>query len=199
MRLPRPLSDLAARLAGRFAAPPRQRLDPHFLFNSLNAVRALIEERPAAARRLVTQIAEHLRWALDPGRDREARLSEEIDAIRNYLAIQKTRFEGNLDVAIETDPGTGDAILPGFLLHPLVESAVIQGMETGAMPLRIRVRARAAEDRVELEVASTGRLRLVLPGRRPFQVVEEDGWVRAVIELKRTPAREDSYTPTGSR
>ena len=81
----------------------------------------------------------------------------------------------------------------------LVESAVIQGMETGAMPLRIRVRARAAEDRVELEVASTGRLRLVLPGRRPFQVVEEDGWVRAVIELKRTPAREDSYTPTGSR
>lgn len=193
----------------------RSRVDPHFLFNSLNAVRALIEERPAAARRLVTQLAEHLRWALHPGRDREARLSEEIDAIRNYLAIQKTRFEGSLDVAIETDPDTGDALLPGFLLHPLVESAVIRGMETSAMPLRIRVRARAEADRLRLEVANTGRrrpgddgaglegvrtrLRLLVPGRHRFHVVEEDGWVRAVIELRRTPSPAGSYTPIGSR
>ena len=192
----------------------RYQINPHFLFNALNAVRALIDENPTGARRMVTQLAEFFRFSLVHGEDREASLADELEAIRNYLAIQKTRFDDHLEVAIEVDPSVGDVRLPAFLIHPLVENAVKYGMETSPMPLRIRLAASLSEGRLTVEVANTGRwldpdrlregsaegtgtglhnirgrLAMLLPGRHRFDIREQDGWVRAVLDLSPAPAR----------
>jgi LytS/YehU family sensor histidine kinase len=191
----------------------RYQINPHFLFNALNAVRALIDENPPGARRMVTQLAEFFRFSLVHGQEREASLADELEAIGNYLAIQKTRFDDHLDVSIEIDPSVGDMRLPAFLIHPLVENAVKYGMETSPMPLRIRLAARLVDGHLTVEVANTGRwldperkpaiqaegtgtglhnirgrLAMLRPGRHRFDIRERDGWVTAILDLTPGPA-----------
>jgi hypothetical protein len=134
----------------------RYQVNPHFLFNSLNSLRALIDESPAAARTMVTQLAELFRHSLRTARE-ELTVEDEVTAIRHYLDIQKIRFEDALAVEVLVEEAAARTALPGFLIHPLVENAVKYGLETSARPLRVRVELRRRGGRLEAEISNTGR------------------------------------------
>lgn len=184
----------------------RYQVHPHFLFNALNALRALVESDPPGARRMVTQLAEFFRYSLLHTRKDWARLGDEIEAVRNYLAIQTTRFDDRLKVSIDSDPEASPLKVPAFLLHTLVENAVKYGMETSPMPLTIEIRTRVEGEEVEIRVENTGRwvepgtgsadngtgtglanarhrLALLLPGRHRFEVGGKDGRVVAILRI----------------
>jgi LytS/YehU family sensor histidine kinase len=134
-------------------------LNPHFLFNTLNSIRALINEDRQRAREMVTALSGYLRYALVERPLHVALLEEEVASVRGYLAIEQVRFEERLDARVEVDPAALRCEVPAFLLNPLVENAVRHGAAgTAGAPLVLRVEARlAAPDRLRLVVENTGR------------------------------------------
>jgi len=186
----------------------RYQLNPHFLFNALNSIRAMILDDGMRARQMITELAEFLRYSLD-GREQESTIDDELQAIDNYLAIQRIRFEERLDVTVTVDPEARGAVVPCFLIHPLVENAVKYGMQTSAMPLRVEIAVRRLADGLSVRVSNTGRLgsavpdgtsrrdgtgtgvrniaqrlKLAFPGRHSFGIEERDGWVHARMRLE---------------
>lgn len=143
----------------------RTQLNPHFLFNALNSVRALIDENGDHARDMVTELAEFLRYSLVTKDTADIPLAHELEALRHYFAIEKKRYEDRLEVEFRSDPrAEGTPVIP-FLVHPLVENAVKYGMRTSRMPLRIRVSAVSEGERLSIEVFNTGRW--IVPGSLP--------------------------------
>ncbi len=182
----------------------RYQLNPHFLFNALNSIRASVDEDRQRAKRMITEFSEFLRYSLLSANVATIPLREELAAIRNYLAIEQIRFEDKLQVSYDIDPAAEDFPLPGFLIHPLVENAVKHGLEQFA-PLKLNIAARAKGDKLFVEVANSGcwpaaqvngnglgiglrniqeRLAQLYPGHSRFEIGETDGWVRAVIEIE---------------
>ncbi len=134
-------------------------LNPHFLFNTLNSIRALINEDRQRAREMVTALSGYLRYALVERPLHVAPLEEEVASVRRYLAIEQVRFEERLDARVEVEPAALRCEVPAFLLNPLVENALKHGAAGAAgAPLVLRVEARLAEpDRLRLVVENTGR------------------------------------------
>ncbi len=134
-------------------------LNPHFLFNTLNSIRALINEDRQRARDMVTALAGYLRYALVERPLHVALLEEEVASVQGYLAIEQVRFEERLDVHMDVEPAALRCEVPAFLLNPLVENAVKHGAAgTGDAPLVLRVEARLVEpDRLRVVVENTGR------------------------------------------
>jgi hypothetical protein len=134
-------------------------LNPHFLFNTLNSIRALINEDRQRARNMVTELSRYLRYALVERPLHTAMLEEEVASVRGYLAIEQARFEERLDARVEVDPAALRCEVPAFLLNPLVENALKHGIAgTAGAPLVLRVEARLVEpDRLRLAVENTGR------------------------------------------
>src|SRR5688572_25247421 len=134
-------------------------LNPHFLFNTLNSIRALINEDRQRAREMVTALSRYLRYALVERPLHVALLEEEVASMRGYLAIEQVRFEERLDARVEVEPAALRCEVPAFLLNPLVENAVKHGVAgTVGAPLVLRVEARLVEpDRLRLVVENTGR------------------------------------------
>lgn len=135
----------------------RYQINPHFLFNALNSIRASVDEDAGRAKRMVTQLSEFLRYSLLHEGEKLTTLRDEVEAALNYLAIEKIRFEEKLDVRYVIDPRAEDFQLPGFLLNPLVENAVKHGSRNGG-PLRIELEAHANGNGLEIEVRNTGSL-----------------------------------------
>ena len=148
-------------------------LNPHFLFNTLNSIRALINEDRQRAREMVTALSGYLRYALVERPLHAALLEEEVESVRGYLAIEKVRFEERLDVRVDIEPAALRCEVPAFLLNPLVENALKHGASPApGAPLEVRVKAWLAEpDRLRLMVENTGvwkgkALRARAPGER---------------------------------
>jgi len=134
----------------------QNQLNPHFLFNSLNSVRALIFENQQKAADLVTDLSGFLRYNLQQSDRLTIPLEEEFEAIKTYLSIEQKRFEEDLQVSVVADPGTkGFRIIPNLLL-PLVDNAVKHGMQTSSMPLEIEITAGMNGPRLRLEVINSG-------------------------------------------
>jgi two-component sensor histidine kinase len=134
----------------------RGQLNPHFLFNSLNSIQALIAENPEKAQSAVGQLASLLRHSLGQGASGLVPLHEGMEIVLKSLAIEKIRFEENLNVRVDVEPDAVHYLVPRFLLHPLVENAVRYGMQTSSRPLRVGIRAYASDGTLRLEVANTG-------------------------------------------
>jgi sensor histidine kinase YesM len=134
----------------------RYQLNPHFLFNSLNSIRALILEDQGKAREMVSELAELLRYSLVSKNKGDVPFSEEIEAIKHYFAIEKKRFEDNLQVNFEIDPLAEEFPIPSFLVHPLVENAVKYGMKTSEMPLKISIQAKVNGSQLTISVRNSG-------------------------------------------
>jgi two-component system, LytTR family, sensor kinase len=181
----------------------RYQLNPHFLFNALNSACALIRENPARAEMMIGELAELLRHTLTNGKGGDVPLSLELEAARNYLDIEKLRFEDKLIVNFDIEPKAGEYAVPSMLLHPLVENAVKYGMQSSPIPLRVEILAHALNGDLRLEVVNTGnwiednghstnigienvrqRLRQAFPERHRFDLFERDGQVHAFIELR---------------
>ena len=134
-------------------------LNPHFLFNALNSIRALISEDRQRARDMVTALSGYLRYALVERPMHVALLEEEVASVRGYLAVERVRFEERLDAHLDVDPAALRCEVPAFLLNPLVENAVKHGRRgTVDAPLMLRVKAQmVAADRLRVTVENSGR------------------------------------------
>jgi two-component system, LytTR family, sensor kinase len=140
----------------------RYQLNPHFLFNGLNSIRALIDEDASRARRMITALSEFLRYPLTSAAGHDVALATEIAAIHNYLALEQIRFEDRLQVTLDISREAESAAIPSFLLHPLVENAITHGFrssESSGTPLTLRVTARVRDDILSVEVINSGRWR----------------------------------------
>jgi len=135
----------------------RYQLNPHFLFNSLNAASTLVLEGDApAATRMLAQIGELLRTTLDDNASLETRLSQELAFIEQYLAIEQTRLGKRLRVEMMISPYTLDAVVPGMLLQPLVENAVRHGIAPLVEGGTIRIESRVNGDRLLIAISNSG-------------------------------------------
>lgn len=106
----------------------RMQLDPHFLFNALNTVSSLVGSQPKLARGMIEQLGDLLRLSLESGRRQQVHLSEELEFLGYYLAIQKTRFGDTLHVVVDVASSAYDILVPSLILQPLVENSVRHGL-----------------------------------------------------------------------
>lgn len=134
----------------------RLQLQPHFLFNTLNAIAAFVGVAPDQARRMVARLGELLRQTLEDGAAAEVPLARELELLAPYLEIQRIRFGERLDVAVEVDPAARPALVPTLILQPLVENAVEHGVARRPDGAAVRLRVMRAGDRLRLEVSDDG-------------------------------------------
>ena len=118
----------------------RMQMQPHFLFNTLNSISALIETDPTAAEEMIADLSLMLRTSLKEGVQQEVPLCEELEITKAYLRIQERRLGPRLRTDLSIEPGVLDALVPGMVLQPLVENAIIHGIQplprTGILEIR---------------------------------------------------------------
>lgn len=126
----------------------RQQLQPHFLFNSLNSINALIGFEPDMARKMIQQLSDFLRGTLRKESRQWSTLSEELAHLQLYLEIEKVRFGHRLETRIDSDETTDNMKLPAMLLQPVVENAIKYGLydTTGDIEITIVAQAKGAEE-----------------------------------------------------
>jgi len=181
----------------------RYQINPHFLFNALNTIRLKVEEDKDAARRMITELANFFRYSLSQTNN-VVSFDNEINAIKNYLEIQKIRFEEKLEIIYEIDENVTKIELPFFIMLPLVENAIKYGLQTSSMPLTIKIQAKL-DPHLIIHVQNTGkiisdvnleggtktgimnirrRLELCYPGNFSFTLSEKDNLVTAEIIIR---------------
>jgi two-component system LytT family sensor kinase len=134
----------------------RMQIHPHFLFNTLNTIAEMIHENAPAAERMIGGLSQLLRETLDAGAVDRVPLSRELELLNLYVEIQRARFGERLDVRLEIDPDARDALVPIFVLQPLVENAIRHGLSARVRAGRIDVSARRDGDRLAIAVADDG-------------------------------------------
>ena len=149
---------LAAGLTEARLQALKMQLQPHFLFNTLNAISALIPPEARPARRMVARLGDLLRISLEHEATQEVTLREELAFLQPYLEIEQARLEDRLTVAMEVAPETLDARVPHLLLQPLVENAIRHGIAPRIEPGRVEISATrgAGDGFLHLEVRDDG-------------------------------------------
>jgi len=170
VRLTAQAAQLQAQLAEARLAVLSAQLNPHFLFNTLHAISSLVERDPRGVRRMIARLSELLRVTLEGTNEQEIPLSRELQLLQLYLDIMQVRFQGRLDVDIQVDADVMDALVPNFVLQPLVENAVMHGVSKVEGAGRIELRARCVGDDIVITVRDNG------PGLDPS--VGPDGTAR---------------------
>lgn len=167
---------LQARLAEARLEALRVQLQPHFLFNTLNSVSSLMYRDLEAADTMIARLSDLLRLTLRGGDEREIPLRRELDLLARYLDIERMRFEERLRVDLDIDPDAETAMVPPFVLQPIVENAVRHAIAARPEGGRLAIAARLDGERLIVSVADDG------PG------LPEDGGVPGV-GLSNTRAR----------
>ena len=156
VRLQSQAAELQAQLAEARLTSLRTQLNPHFLFNTLNTVSALVERDPRGVRRMIARLSELLRATLDGGAEPVIPLRRELDLLQRYLDILQIRFQGRLETSVDCEPGLADALVPNLILQPLVENAIKHGVGRAEGCGRIEVRARRSGGELILSVKDSG-------------------------------------------
>jgi two-component system LytT family sensor kinase len=152
---------LETRLAEAQLQALQRQLHPHFLFNTLNAISALMHRDVNAADQMLARLSDLLRMALDQPGAQEIPLKDELEFLEKYLEIEQTRFGDRLTVRFDVEPETLDALVPNLVLQPLVENSIRHAIGPRIEPGTIAVRARRAGAMLDLRVIDNG------PGLRP--------------------------------
>ncbi|HNR22903.1 MAG TPA: histidine kinase [Steroidobacteraceae bacterium] len=147
---------LQAQLADARLAMLRSQLDPHFLFNTLHAISALVERDPRGVRRMIARLSDLLRSTLEGAGEQEVPLREELRFLDGYLDIMRTRFQGRLAIDMQVEPGLEDALVPHLVLQPLVENAIRHGTAKSDADGRIEIAARRDGAAIVLSVEDNG-------------------------------------------
>jgi hypothetical protein len=134
----------------------QSQVQPHFLFNALNALAYLIETDPAAAARFSERLADMLRYAVEAGKRPAALLSDEIAFVEDYLGVARERYENPLEFRFVGDPALLSTAVPPLLLQPLVENSLKHGIAPGGEALHLTLTAARRGEWFELEFADDG-------------------------------------------
>ena len=173
-------SEIEALLARAELEVLRAQLQPHFLFNTLHAISALVTKDPVAADRMLARLGDLLRMALNDNGRMEVRLAEEIDMLTAYLDIQQIRFGHRLRVDWEIQPSTLNAAIPHFLLQPLVENAIRYAIAASSSPGAVRISSQRQQESLALQVEDDG------PGTDLASLREGIGLANTRARLTRT-------------
>ena len=150
-------SQLEAQLAQAQLQMLKMQLHPHFLFNTLNGITGLVRDNDnAAAVEMLVGLSNLLRQTLDNAGKQEVRLGEELEWLELYLKLQQIRFSDRLQVSINAEPETLDALVPNLITQPLVENAIRHGLGPRAAPGSVSLSAQRAGARLELSVSDDG-------------------------------------------
>ena len=176
-------------------------VNPHFFFNSLNSIRALMYLDVPAAAQVVDRLAEMMRYNLQTGQVETVTLERELGAVRSYLAVEKVRFEDRMSVVEQIDDSLKGMAVPALAIQTLVENAVKYGVEMRTQGCEIRISAQREGDQVCIAVANQGvlqsagsstqvglentskRLALLFDGKASLTIAQDQGWVVATIRL----------------
>jgi two-component system LytT family sensor kinase len=182
-------------------------VNPHFLFNCLNSIRALVVENPPQAQDMITRLANILRYNLHRDRSHTVPLASELEAVSDYLALESVRFEDRLRVEFAIDDDARQVPIPPMLLQTLIENAVKHGIALLPGGGELLIRASLGQDSMKVEVENTGRIEAPMPGatglglsnvrerlhvlygdhRASLQLEQRDGRVAATLVIPRVP------------
>ena len=182
-------SQLETRLAEARLQVLRLQLHPHFLFNTLHTISALMHKDLKAADRMLALLGDLLRDSFDKLGAQEVTLKQELDFLERYLEIERTRFRDRLTVVVSVEPETLDAEVPNLILQPLVENAIRHGVGKRHTPGRIEILAARRSDRLDLRIRDDGP---GIPG-------EAETALREGVGLANTAARLEQLYGRGHR
>jgi two-component system, LytTR family, sensor kinase len=172
-------SELESQLMRAQLSALKMQLQPHFLFNTLNAITVLVRQQKSKdAVQMLGYLGDLLRGVLEDVDAHEVSLRRELEYLQLYLAIEQVRFADRLRIEVEVDPATHEARVPQLILQPIVENAVRHGIGRSSSAGRILIRASKIEGAVELRVEDDG------PGLSPSDSIKDRG-----VGLANTRAR----------
>ncbi|MBK7762630.1 MAG: histidine kinase [Bacteroidetes bacterium] len=182
----------------------RSSLQPHFIFNSLNSIRALIDENPELARNAITQISNILRNSIT-NQEITDTLENELKLVNDYLSLEKIRFEERLQYQQKIDPATLTVQIPTMMLQTLVENAIKHGISKSEQGGKIELKTGIKEDIVWIEITNSGsletetkhenslgfgihstrqRLKLIYGQQASYEINQLDNQVQVLIKIK---------------
>ena len=208
-------SRLEKELAVNTLAMLKAQIQPHFLFNTLHVISALVKNNPEAAEKTIARLSDLLRASMKGADAPEVTLTAELDMLMNYVEIVQMRFKDRLRFDLDVHPDTAEALVPGFFLQPLVENAVRHGIAQNIEGGTIRVKAFRLRQALIVRISDTGpgfsgdredllrkgsglsnllkRLELLYPGKFRLEFLrEEGGGALVVVEI---PFREKQQGP----
>jgi two-component system, LytTR family, sensor kinase len=151
---------VTAQLEARFAEAQnralRMQLQPHFLFNTLNSISALVHSDPDRADEMISRLGDFLRTTLEEPQGQLVTLRKELAFIQDYLAIEQVRFQERLRVEVQIPADLMEMRLPGFILQPLVENALKHGLDDRPQGGTLQLRARKEDGALVLEIQDDG-------------------------------------------
>jgi two-component system, LytTR family, sensor kinase len=148
--------ELQRQLADARLEALRMQINPHFLFNTLHAISALVERDPSGVRRMIARLSELLRHTIDSRGSSEVRLHEELGFLQRYIEIMEIRFQGRLEVVKAIDDEALEALVPNLILQPIVENALEHGVSRRASGGRVEISACRSGELLEITVRDNG-------------------------------------------
>ncbi|MCP4723839.1 MAG: hypothetical protein GY863_02325 [bacterium] len=134
----------------------KMQLHPHFLFNTLHAISALVKKDPALADRMIGRLGDLLRMTLDRSGEQEILLKEELEFLKLYLEIEKTRFQDRLNVNLNIDKNALDCAVPNLLLQPLVENSIKHGIAKKSSAGEININTEFKDNKLKITINDNG-------------------------------------------
>lgn len=205
MQLEVTAAQLETQLANAQLDALKMQIHPHFLFNTLNSISVLMQDDPRAANEMLLRLSELLRTTLKSEATQVVPLRQELDFLRDYLAIEQTRFQDRLTVRFDVDDDALDASVPNLILQPLVENAIRHGIAHRADAGLVEIHARRNNGFVDLSVLDNGngastssnssgiglrnsraRLEKLYGDEYKFEVINGDGGFRVNIQIPYT-------------
>jgi len=187
----------------------RNQMNPHFLFNALGSIRSMILISQEQAWDMVSELSEFFRYTMLNFNKVEALLDDEINAVHNYLNIEKVRYKDTLQVSFTIADEARQCLLPAFICQPLIENAIKYGMQTSPMPLQVNISISYQAAELTIDVSNTGklwqpdpssqnekdghgtslenikqRLQIMFPDLFSLKLLEEAGWVHVRIFIR---------------
>jgi sensor histidine kinase YesM len=149
-------SQLEAQLSQAQLQALKMQLHPHFLFNTLHSISALLNKDTEAARKMITRLGDFLRLTLENSGTQEVTLKEEMEFLRCYLEIERIRFQDRLTTRVFIDPEALDVRVPNLILQPIVENAIRHAIAPRSTPGEIEIRAKQEDGILRIQISDNG-------------------------------------------
>lgn len=149
-------SQLEAQLSQAQLQALKMQLHPHFLFNTLHSISALLHKDTESARKMITRLGDFLRLTLENSGTQEVTLKQEMEFLRCYLEIERIRFQDRLTTRVFVDPDALDTRVPNLILQPIVENAIRHGIAPRSTPGEIEIRAKQEDGFLRIQVRDNG-------------------------------------------
>lgn len=136
----------------------RAQLNPHFIFNALNSIRALVDENPRKSKEAITQLSHILRNSLSTDRKKLISFTEELKTVMDYLALESIRYEERLRTSFNIGDGTGAFMIPPLMIQTLVENGIKHGISNLKDGGLIEIKTEVKDKQLQIEIRNTGQL-----------------------------------------